>query len=200
MESGFYFGLAVAVILCLLPFVTPMPKPVAWAGIAAAVVVMLGELLPIERRPSIWVVLFFTGGVMAIAAAVYLYVAPPQEVRSAALAGLTNAQLRERTITFAQTIRSFETEFKRGMPYPTARNREGYLTEFMEWSGKEAEIWRNQYRVEAIELATELQFRLKEPSPVSGKPGYIGLVTRNLAGPTPISDVADYLEGFARRL
>jgi hypothetical protein len=106
MENGFYFSIAAAIILALLPFVTPMPKPVAWAGIAGAFIIMLAELAPLERRPSIWVVVLLIAGLMALAGSVYLYFNPAKSSKPGPLAGLTNSQLRERTISFSQSFRS----------------------------------------------------------------------------------------------
>ena len=73
MEGGFYFALGVAIILALLPFLTPVPKVVAWAGTLAGLAIMLAEFLPGEYRPTLAAVALFVIGVMALAGSGYLY-------------------------------------------------------------------------------------------------------------------------------
>jgi hypothetical protein len=73
MEGGFYFALGAAIILALLPFLTPVPKVVAWAGTLAGMAIMLAEFLPSEYRPALAAVALFVIGVMALAGSGYLY-------------------------------------------------------------------------------------------------------------------------------
>src|SRR5208282_4416571 len=127
---------------------------------------------------------------------------PPIAIGSP-LAGLTNAQLRERTIAFATTLRHFEAEQKKLQPHarePDTMTPQDFAKKFSEWSANEAEAWGNQYRVQGAELAEELRSRLALPTPSIGQPGFIALISHNLVGPSPISDAADYLESLARRL
>lgn len=73
MEGGFYFAFGAAIIMALLPFVTPVPKVVAWAGTLAGLAIMLAEFLPAEYRPSLAAVALFVIGAMALAGSGYLY-------------------------------------------------------------------------------------------------------------------------------
>lgn len=128
------------------------------------------------------------------------------------LSGLTRPMLRERTITFAAQLRHFETEAKirapafpirplSNIPADRVKELEEWQKKNVEYNAEFAEEWRSRYRLEAIELDNELRERLDHlPPPKMGEAGFNGIFTRNLAGPTPVMDVADYLEGLARRL
>ena len=225
MENGFYFSIAAAIILALLPFVTPMPKPVAWAGIVGALIIMLAELAPTERRPSIWVVVLLMAGLMALAGSAYLYFNPEKSSKPGPLAGLTNSQLRERTISFAQSLLALENssqqERNRLMAEHFAKSRtlssrEDQTAEFESFTERMSQLsqqqtveFQSKYRPDAIILYEELQHHLGSlPDPpattvVGRSTAMIGrnvLEGSNLAGPYPLANAAGLLEYWASRL
>jgi hypothetical protein len=138
---------------------------------------------------------------------------------SGPLAGLTNAQLRERTMQFAAEIRDFEAahtqQERRLMDQDWARRDQGparpsaYSTNLLERSAQYQGAFNKRYRSEAVTLRDELKKRLNglPTFPTTSPLGRIVAVAgvqifegSTLAGAGPISSGADLLEFWANQL
>ncbi len=118
-----------------------------------------------------------------------------------ALAGLTNAQLRAETEDFAAGIRTLENAYKLERAQIANNNSiQDAQSELDRIRAGYAERFRRDYRPRAVSLRRELLRRLNRPltgeiaaatSPADGGP---------LAGPSPLSDLGDYLSGLAAQL
>ena len=141
------------------------------------------------------------------------------------LAGLTNSQLRERTISFAQSLLALENssqqERNRLMAEHFAKSRllqsrEEQTAEFESFNAQITLLYQQQtaefhskYRPDAVILYEELQRRLGSlPDPpattvIGRSTTMIGrnvLEGSNLAGPYPLATAAGLLEYWASRL
>jgi hypothetical protein len=133
MDKGFYLALGVTLLLPFLQYALPiMPKSVAWAGVAAGILVMLVEFLAPDMKPSLPVVLLFLIGTLCFGWAGHLYFQQPSSPRVAekpTMAGepptpdpptvlvdevskLSNLQLKRRAISLATNIRVFENGYE----------------------------------------------------------------------------------------
>lgn len=129
------------------------------------------------------------------------------------LSDLSNEILRVRAITHAKKMREFEENYKNAMRLNYGQNiNYSKLTDverhkewqketkkLMETSNRHLTIFRNDYLPEALGLEIELLKRLKKERP-DGDGKLVALEHGMLAGVSPASDAADYLEGMAREL
>ncbi len=176
-----------------------------------------------QRRmtPLFGMILFGTGFLVCSAWYFWPGQTPPEPTRTTStpqneFAGLSNVQLRNRVIDLAKSMRKVEEEFKnrnqelstRGMvavgkvksePDKNAAWWESTNAEMVE-RNRQALIFGQDYLPEARELREELERRVGKDS-VPTRPGdLVALNEGALAGPSPITDAADYLEKLARKL
>lgn len=120
------------------------------------------------------------------------------------LASLSNEELKKRTLELAKKMRDFETAYRQ-REYNIILQRTTTDAEWQQKTQQELALsmdkqneFRNQYLGEALSLRDEILRRLHETyqDPQHRLIAFEGI----LAGPSPISDAADYLESIARRL
>jgi len=169
----------------------------------------------------------FLGILLSGLALAWLYnsLAPSDVQSPSPLAALTNTQLREKTIAFAQTLRDFETKFtnedeailqEEQSAFRPGESKEESRQRFfatakklLELDNKERNDFMNNYRTDALILRDELKKRLGElpyPSTTSGMgTGWYGEGDQIFEGPLltgayPITVGANLLEYWAAQL
>ncbi len=134
-------------------------------------------------------------------------------------AGHTNNQLRQRVITFAREMRVFESDYKAKRPQmeplwgstqqEIRENWSRHIAQSHALSEAEKVHFRNNFLGEARSLRDELSKRLGISTVAESPTSYANMEENMvahtlkfgmLAGPSPVSDIADYLEKLARAL
>jgi len=126
---------------------------------------------------------------------------------------ISDKDLSAHAIDFAKRMRAFETAMKSAEDaqiYPPANLSSAQLQDFYKNRGaamaafyeRATEQFRSQFLGEAVNLRNQMEQRLKDKGqPLPPHEAYKMIAFDcALAGPSPISDAADYLEALARRL
>ena len=136
---------------------------------------------------------------------------PNRTDRFGDLAVLPNKELRRLTSQFANEMRVFEENLKTwdvDMPtYPSGATQEQKNTIWAEHSKRilsqtlsKITQFRNTIYLDMMALHQELTRRLQQRGILLPRPQVMPALKGELAGPHPIADVADFLEGMARKL
>lgn len=125
---------------------------------------------------------------------------------------LTNSELQDKVIKFANNLRDFEQNFKSqelqrvSLLPPLAGTKEQNEQMWRERNARELERYmeyevefRRKYLAEAMDYYIELYKRLNIAPPKDDFP-HIAALTGRLAGPMPLNDLATWLERLARQL
>lgn len=161
--------------------------------------------------PSIWGMIFF--GAVAAFAIEYTVRNRPAASVSASYGGtgpadvelgrLTNAHLRDRAIAFARNLRTLETS-RRAEQMSSMTLRDIPFEErsriFTQQHERERLLFRNDIRPEMMAMLRELSRRAGVAFPNDETRQMTAVEHGMLAGPEPLSEVADYIDTIARRL
>lgn len=129
------------------------------------------------------------------------------------LSQLSNIQLRQRVSDLTARMRTFEAGIKESQMKelssrspanlsPEQRQTEwnAYTARMLSQSAEAQAQFRSQFLPQALALREAISTRVGILQPYSSDPKTVALDYGMLAGVSPISDAADYLESLARRL
>jgi hypothetical protein len=191
-------GVAIGIVMLMWPVIIWMADHIRWLG-------------------KMWLIAGVTiGGIVFLVCAVALLpllASVKEKAAPGPLAGLSNSQLRAKTVAIAKEMREFESDFRLkvmlvdvGRPQPIeqkAMQAELNERERLRSQIRQQEVteYRNRFHVEGTQVLDELVVRVPT-KPTDDELKYkIGALRHgNLAGPAPIADAADYLERLANKL
>jgi hypothetical protein len=242
-----FVGIGITLVLALPPpWWLKMPPILVRIGLLAGLgLIIFGGAItfmgiwPETLRPRLMpVLLMSTGLFIVVAGAVWFFKIDPKHnllgppgptnkhdvVSTNPLAGLTNAQLRERAISFAQSLRAFEATFQASDRALADNCRNSAKLSTLE---ERAKAWnscadqseqrrahfvgefKNKFRADAVILREALKLKLGVlPDPPTTHPFGLAAVMAGrdafegalLTGPAPVSAGADLLEYWAKQL